>query len=45
MGEVRNAYKISVGKPERKRSLGMPSRSWNDNIKMNLRETGWEDVG
>jgi hypothetical protein len=26
MGEMRNAYKISVGKPEGKRPLGKPSR-------------------
>jgi hypothetical protein len=29
-----------VGKPEGKRSLGRPKRRWEDNIKMNLQETG-----
>jgi hypothetical protein len=44
MGEVRNAYNILVGKPEGKRPLGRPSRRWEDNITMDLRETGWEGV-
>ena len=34
--ESRNAYRILVGKPERKRSLGRPKRRWQDNIKMDL---------
>jgi hypothetical protein len=29
-----------VGKPEGKRPLGRPRRRWEDNIKMNLKETG-----
>jgi hypothetical protein len=33
-----------VGKPERKRPLGRPRRRWVDNIKMELREPGWNDV-
>jgi hypothetical protein len=33
MGEKRNAYRILVGKPERKRPLGRPRRRWVDNIK------------
>jgi hypothetical protein len=41
MGETRNAYKILVGKPEGKRSLGRPRRRWVDNIKMDLREIRW----
>jgi hypothetical protein len=49
MGAKRNAYKILVGKPEVKRSLGRPRRRWEDNIKMVLREIGcggmdWIDV-
>jgi hypothetical protein len=42
MGEKRNAYRILVGKPEGKRSLGRPRRRWVDNIKMDLREIGWD---
>jgi hypothetical protein len=30
-----------VGKPEERRPLGRPSRRWQDNIKMDLREVGW----
>jgi hypothetical protein len=40
MGEKRNAYRVSVGKPEGRRPLGRPRRKWVDNIKMDLRETG-----
>jgi hypothetical protein len=39
--KTRNAYRILVGKPERKRSLEKARRGWKDNIKMNLRELGW----
>jgi hypothetical protein len=45
MGEQRNAYRILVGKPEGKRPLGRPRRRWVDNIKMDLREIGWEGMG
>jgi hypothetical protein len=41
MGEKRNAYRILVGKPERKRRLGRPRRRWEENIKTDLREIGW----
>jgi hypothetical protein len=41
MGETRNAYRILVGKPEGKRPLGRPRRSWVDNIKMDLIDIGW----
>jgi hypothetical protein len=30
-----------VGKPERKRPLGRPRRTWKDNIKMDLQELKW----
>jgi hypothetical protein len=43
-GETRNAYRILVGKPEGRRSLGRPRRRWVDNIKMDLREIGWDDM-
>jgi len=39
--ERRNAYRILVGKPEGKRSVGRPRRRRKDNIKMNLHEVGW----
>jgi hypothetical protein len=44
MGEKRNAYRISVGNPKGKRPLGRPRPRWVDNIKMDLRETGWEGM-
>jgi hypothetical protein len=31
--------RILVGRPERKRPLERPMRRWEDNIKMDLRET------
>jgi hypothetical protein len=42
MGERRNAYRILVGNPEGRRPLGRPRRRWMDNIKMDLREVGWD---
>jgi hypothetical protein len=35
---------ISVGKPQGKRKLGRPRRSWEDNIRMYLKEIEWECV-
>jgi hypothetical protein len=32
MGELINAYKILVGKPEGKRPLGRPRCRWEDNM-------------
>jgi hypothetical protein len=40
MGEGRGVYRVLVGKPEGKRSLGRLRRRWEDNIKMDLREIG-----
>jgi hypothetical protein len=40
----RNSYRILVGKPEGKRPLGRPRRRWMDNIKMDIREIGWDGV-
>jgi hypothetical protein len=42
--EKRNAYRILVGKPEGESSLGRQRRRWADNIKMDLREIGWDDA-
>jgi hypothetical protein len=44
LGETRNAYRLLVGKPEGKRSLGRPRRRWVDNIKVYLREIGWDGI-
>jgi hypothetical protein len=40
-GKGSDVYRVLVGKPEVKRSLGRPRRRWEDNIKMNLQEVGW----
>jgi hypothetical protein len=44
MGDNRNAYRILVGNPEGKRSLGRPRRSCVDNIKIDLREIEWDGM-
>jgi hypothetical protein len=44
MEEKSNAYRLLVGKPERKGPLGRPRRRWVDNIRMDLGEVGWGDV-
>jgi hypothetical protein len=44
MREKRNAYRILVGKPEAKRPLGRPRRRWVDNIRIDLREIGWDGM-
>ncbi len=40
MRERRDVYRVLVGEPEGKRSLGRPRRGWEDNIKMDLQEVG-----
>jgi hypothetical protein len=42
--EMRNVCKILVGKPEAKRPFGRRRRRWEDNIRMDFREMGWEGV-
>jgi hypothetical protein len=44
MGEKRNVYRILVGNPEETRPLGRPRRRWVDNINMDLREIGCDDM-
>ncbi|KAJ4450746.1 hypothetical protein ANN_02176 [Periplaneta americana] len=43
MGESRNAYRVLLGSLEGKRPLGKQRRTWEDNIKMHLREVGYDD--
>ena len=40
MEEGRSALKILTGKPTEKRSSGRPRQRWEDNIRMDLKETG-----
>jgi hypothetical protein len=35
---------ILMGKPEGKKPLGRPRRRWVDNIKIDLREIGWNGM-
>jgi hypothetical protein len=44
MMEKRNAYRLLVEKPERKRPLGRPRDRFVENIRMVLGEVGWGDV-
>jgi hypothetical protein len=41
MGQERKVYKVTVGKPEGKRSLGSPRHRWEGWIGKDLREIGW----
>jgi hypothetical protein len=42
MGERRRVYRVLVETPDGKISLGRPGRKWQDNIKMDLQEEGYE---
>jgi hypothetical protein len=44
MAEIRDKYKILVGKPEGKRPLGRHNRRWEDVVIMDLMEIMWEGV-
>ena len=43
-GEGRSVYRVLVGRPGRKTTLGRPRRRWEDNIKMDLQEVGGGDM-
>jgi hypothetical protein len=43
-GEKRNMYRVLVGRPEGKRPVERPRSRWVDNIKMDLREIGWDGM-
>jgi hypothetical protein len=40
----RSACRVLLGKPKTKRPLERPINRWEDNIKMDLQEVGWEDM-
>jgi hypothetical protein len=44
MGEMRNAYNILAGRSEGKKPIRRSKHRWEDNIRMYLREMGWEGV-
>jgi hypothetical protein len=39
----KGVYRVFVGRPEGKRPLGRPRRSWENNIKLYLREIGIDE--
>jgi hypothetical protein len=41
MGEERGVYWVLLGKPEGRRQLGRPRRSWVNSIRLDLQEVGW----
>jgi len=41
MEERREAYRVLVGKPKEKSTLGRPSSRWEENIKMDFQEVEW----
>ena len=43
-GEKRNAYRLLVGKPERKRPQGKPRLRLKHNIRVDIRVIGWDGV-
>jgi hypothetical protein len=44
MGDMRNSYINSIGKPERERTLRRPRHRWEDNIRLHLKYIGWKVV-
>jgi hypothetical protein len=43
MREEKGVYRDLAGRPEVRRPLGRPRRRWEDNIKIDLRETGLDE--
>ena len=44
MGERRGAYRVLMGRPEGMRPLGRAGCRWEDNIKMDLEDVGWDGM-
>jgi len=42
--EKRYTCGVLVGKPEGKKPLGRPRHRWENNIKVDLQEKGWDDI-
>jgi hypothetical protein len=42
IAERRGAYRVLLGRPEVKRSLGSSRHRWEDNVKKDLKEIIWE---
>jgi len=44
VGDRRGAYRVLVARPDGKKPLGRPRLRWEDTIKIDLQEVGWEGV-
>jgi len=44
MGEKEYVYRVLVGKLQCKRPLGRPRCRWEDNIKVDIQEVGYQDM-
>jgi hypothetical protein len=44
IGMMKNAYKMLVGKPERKRLIERPRHRLENNIRVDLREMVWKSA-
>jgi hypothetical protein len=44
MGKRRGAFRVVVGTPEGKRSLGSPRHRWEGNTEMGLQEKVWKGL-
>jgi len=43
-GFTRGAYRVLMGRSEGKRPLGRPTHRFEDNIKTDIQEVGWEGM-
>lgn len=41
----KSAYGVVMKKHEGKKLLGIPKHRWEDNIKVDIKDIGWEHVG
>jgi len=44
MGVRRGAYRVVVGKPDGKSTVGGPRHRWEDNSELDLQEVGWGGI-
>jgi hypothetical protein len=44
MEEIKNAFGVLVGKPEVKRPVGRSGYRWENGVRIDFREIGWEVV-
>jgi len=42
--EKRYTYGVLVGKPEGNKPLGRQRHRWENNIKVDIQEAGWDDI-